>query len=148
MPKFERDVEIDAPVDVVWKVMTDPSHWPQWFPGVDAVASTTPLTQGESFNMTSGGQTGQVTIVGLEPMKHLKVLTQLGSDQDSHEFTLQPAGGFMGLKADECKVDYTLDTLMGGGMLASFVAGGNPKDAMRVNKATHLLRQLVESLKP
>ena len=55
-------------------------------------------------------------------------------------------GGFLGLAADECKVEYTLDTLMGGGILSNFVAGGNPRDAMRVKKAVHSLRKLVESL--
>jgi uncharacterized protein YndB with AHSA1/START domain len=147
MPKFERDVEIDAPVETVWKVMTDPSHWPQWFPGIDSVANATALNKGESFQWTSGGRTGEVTIAKMEPLKRLEVLTQLGNDQDSHVFVLQPSGGFLGLNADECKVTYTLDTLMGGGILADFVAGGNPKDALRVNKAMHLLRQLVESLK-
>ena len=49
------------------------------------------------------------------------------------------------MKADECKVAYTLDTLMGSGILSNFVAGGNPKYTMRVNKATNRLRKLVES---
>ena len=35
---------------------------------------------------------------------------------------------------------------MGGGILGRFVAGGNPRDALRVKKAMHLLRKLVESL--
>ncbi len=51
----------------------------------------------------------------------------------------------LGLKEDECKVEYTLDTLMGGGILGNFIAGGNPVDAMKVKKATNLLRKLVES---
>ena len=33
-----------------------------------------------------------------------------------------------------------------GGILGSFVTGGNPRDAMRVKKAMHLLRRLAESL--
>ena len=37
MPKFEREVEIDAPVEKVWQVMTDPKYLDQWFPGVDSV---------------------------------------------------------------------------------------------------------------
>ena len=41
MPKFEREVEIDAPVEKVWQVMTDPKYVDQWFPGVDNVTSNT-----------------------------------------------------------------------------------------------------------
>jgi uncharacterized protein YndB with AHSA1/START domain len=146
MPKFERDVEINAPVQKVWGVLIDPSHWPEWFPGVDAVSNVTSVSQGGSFDWTNGGQTGHGTIVHMEPLKRLEILTQLGDDKDSHVFKLQPSGGFLGLGADDCKVDYTLDTLMGGGILGSFIAGGNPKDALRVKNATTLLRKLVESL--
>jgi uncharacterized protein YndB with AHSA1/START domain len=147
MPKFERDVEIDAPVETVWKVMTDPNHWPQWFPGIDVDAKVTTTSEGKSFEWTTGDKTGHVTFVNMVPMKRLEIMTQVGDDKDSHVFELHPSGGFFGLRADECKVQYTLDTLMGGGILGNFVAGGNPADAMRVKKATHLLRQVVESLK-
>ena len=146
MPKFERDVEIDAPVEKVWKVMTDPNHWPQWFPGVDGVSNVTSINTGGTFDWMSDGRTGHGAIVKMEPMKHLEIMTQVGDDKDSHVFVLSPSGGFLGMKADECKVAYTLDTLMGGGILSNFVAGGNPRDTMRVNKAMNMLRKLVESL--
>ncbi len=146
MPKFEREVEIDAPVEKVWKVMTDPNHWPQWFPGVDSVSNVASISEGGSFQWTAEGRTGHGTIVKMEPMKHLEIMTQVGDDKDSHVFALSPSGGFLGMKADECKVAYTLDTLMGGGILSNFIAGGNPKDTIRVNKAMNLLRKLVESI--
>ena len=145
MPKFEREVEIDAPVEKVWEVITDPEHWPEWFPGVDSVSRVTSVRKGGTFEWTHEGETGRGTIVRMEPMERLEILTQLGDDQDSHVFTLRPAGGFLGMGADECKVEYTLDTLMGGGILGNFLAGGNPKDAMRVKKAMHNLRKVVES---
>lgn len=146
MPKFEREVEIDAPVETVWKVLTDPNHWSQWFPGVDGVSNVTSTSKGGRFEWTNEGRTGHGTIVDSVPLKRLEVMTQLGDDKDSHVFTLRPSGGFLGLGDDECKVEYTLDTLMGGGILGSFIAGGNPRDALRVKKAMHMLRKLVESL--
>lgn len=146
MPKFEREVEIDAPVEKVWEVLTNPNHWNQWFPGVENVTNVASLHEGGSFEWTSKGQTGHGTILKVEPMKRLEIMTQMGDDKDSHVFKLQPSGGFLGMKADECKVEYTLDTLMGGGILGNFVAGGNPMDTRRVNKAMHMLRKLVESL--
>ena len=146
MPKFEREVEIDAPVETVWEVMTNPNHWPQWFPGVDSVSNVTSISEGGTFEWEDEGRTGYGTIVNVEPMKRLEIMTQVGNDKDAHVFKLRSSGGFLGLGDDECKVEYTLDTLMGGGILGRFVAGGNPKDAMRVKKAIHLLRRLVESL--
>jgi uncharacterized protein YndB with AHSA1/START domain len=146
MPKFENKMEIDAPVEKVWGVITNPQYWPKWFPGVDSVSNVTSTGQGGSFEWTGAGRTGTGTIVKVEPMKLLEIMTQTGNDKDSHVFKLQPSGGFLGLTAHESQVEYILDTLMGGGILGNFVAGGNPQDAMRVNKAMHLLRKLVESL--
>lgn len=144
MPKFEREVEIDAPVEKVWEAMTNPRFWPQWFPGVDTVSNVTSVTEGGTFEWTDEGRTGRATIVKMDPMKRLEILTQMGDDRDSHVFKLRPSGGFFGMSDDECTVEYTLDTLMGGGILSNFVAGGNPKDMLRVKKAVNLLRRLVE----
>ena len=146
MPKFVREIEIDAPVETVWNAMVNPDYWPHWFPGFDSVSNVTSVSEGSRFEWTDEGQTGQAAITKMEPMKRLEVMTQMGDDKDAHVFTLRPTGGFLGLKADECKVEYTLDTLMGGGLLGNFIAGGNPRDAIRVKKAMHLLRKLVESL--
>ncbi|MBN1371420.1 MAG: SRPBCC family protein [Anaerolineaceae bacterium] len=146
MPKFERKMEIDSPVEKVWQVMTDPTHWPEWFPGFDSVANVTEVAEGATFDWVDDGKTGRAAIVKVVPLKRLEILTQMENDKDSHVFTLKTSGGFLGLKADECEVEYTLDTLMGGGILGNFVAGGNPKDAMRVKKAMHLLRKVCESV--
>lgn len=146
MPKFEREVEIDAPVQKVWDTLIDPAHWPQWFPGIETVSNLTALAVGGTFEWTDEGRTGKGSIVKMEPLKRLEILTQMGDDKDAHSFVLKPSGGFLGLTDDECKITYVLDTLMGGGILGAFVAGGNPKDALRVKKATHLLRKLVESI--
>jgi uncharacterized protein YndB with AHSA1/START domain len=146
MPKFEREVEIDAPVEKVWQVLINPTHWPQWFPGIDSVSNVTSVRQGESFELTDEGRTGRGTVVKMEPMKYLEILTQMGDDEDSHIFELRQSGGFFGMSDDECKVEYKLDTLMGGGILGKLVAGGNPKDMLRVKNATNKLRRLVESM--
>ena len=144
MPKFERTVEINAPVEKVWAVITDPEQWSKWFPGMESVSAASPANEGSSFEFTSKGKTGKAAIVKMEPMKHLQVMTQIGDDRDSHVFELSPSGGFFGMNADECKVDYTFDTLSGGGILGNFIAGGNPADALKVKNATNNLRNVVE----
>ncbi len=145
MPKFQREVEINAPVEKVWQVITNPELWPQWFPGIDSVVGADTISEDATIEWVSGGRTGHANVVKIEPLKRLEIRTQLGDDQDAHSFVLHPSGGFFGLNADECKVEYTFDTLMGGGILGDFVAGGNPKDALRVKNATNMLRKLVES---
>ncbi|MDX9833173.1 MAG: SRPBCC family protein, partial [Anaerolineae bacterium] len=59
MPKFEREVEIDAPVEKVWEVMTNPTYWPQWFPGIESVSGMTSVREGGSFEWTDEGRTGR-----------------------------------------------------------------------------------------
>ena len=68
----------------------------------------------------------------MEPMRRLEIVTQMGDDKDAHILELRPSGGFLSLGDDECKVTYTLDTLVGGGILGRFVAGGNPRDMMKM----------------
>ena len=145
MPIFEREVEINAPVEKVWAVMIDPNRWPEWFPGVQSVSNVSSTGQGGTFDWTDAGKTGHGTIVSMEPMKHLEIMTQMGNDKDSHVFHLQPGGGFLGLNAGECKVQYSLDTLMGGGILANFIAGGNPGDVLRVKNSLDQFKRLIET---
>jgi uncharacterized protein YndB with AHSA1/START domain len=145
MPKFERTIEIEAPVEQVWAIMTNPAQWPQWFPGIEAVSNLGTLREGAAFQWQDEDRTGTGTIVRLEPNERLEVLTQMGDDKDSHLFELRPDRGFLGLGASSgCKVEYTLDTMMSGGILAQFVAGGNPMDVLRVKNALENLKQLAE----
>jgi len=145
MPKFEREVEIGVPVEKAWAVMTDPNQWPQWFPSIEAVSNVSAVEAGGTFEWQHGDKTGHGTIVSVKPMQRLEILTQMGSDKDSHVFELEAKHGFLGAgESHECLVKYTLDTLMAGGILASFVAGGNPRDTLRVKTAVEQLKKLIE----
>jgi len=145
VPKFEREIDIDAPVEKVWQIMTDPTSWPHWFPGIDSVSKLATVNAGGTFEWVNEGKVGHGSIVALDPMKSLEVITQMDEDKDLHKFKLRSTGGFLGLANDECKVEYVLDTLVGGGILGNFVSGGNPKDAIKVKKTMHNLRKYVES---
>jgi uncharacterized protein YndB with AHSA1/START domain len=144
MPKFEREVEIDAPIEKVWDVLTNPKTWPEWFPGIGEVTNVSSIAENSQFEWKDEGRTGRGTIVKLEPHKRLEIMTQMGDDRDSHVFKLKKTGGLLGLAKDETKITYILDTLMGSGIISNFVAGGNPKDTLRVKKAVHALRRTVE----
>ena len=111
MAKFERDVEIDAQVEKVWQVLTNTAYWPKWFPGIDSIANAGEVAPGGTFEWVDDGQTGRGEFLEVVPFKKLVVLTQIGNDKDKHTFELRPTGGFFGLAADECKVEYKLDTL-------------------------------------
>jgi uncharacterized protein YndB with AHSA1/START domain len=148
MSKFEREVEIDAPSQNAWVVLTDATQWPKWFPFVHSVSNVRPLAEGVVINWNSGDKDGTATVTKFVPEKELEILTNLEGDEDKHTFTLRSSGGFFGLANDEVKVEYKLDTMTGGGILGRFVTGGNPRDMLRVKNATNALRRLVEAQFP
>lgn len=146
MPVFEREVEINAPVEAVWRVVSDPTTWRHWFPGIDSVSGVTTLAQGAEFNWEDDGKSGTATITGFEPNQKLAVITQLGSDRDGHVFSISPKRGFLGMGGGHSTVvHYALDTMAGGGILGNFLAAGNPKDTLAVKSTLEGLRRLVES---
>jgi uncharacterized protein YndB with AHSA1/START domain len=61
MPKFKREVEIDASIETVWGALTNPKHWPDWFPGVDSIAIVTSVSEGGSFEWLKDCQAGKTT---------------------------------------------------------------------------------------
>ena len=146
MPKFEREIEIDAPVEKVWEVLIKTEDWPKWLPGIGSVTNAASSSAGVTFEYTGPTGAGTGVITKFEPLKKLEIMTQVGNDKDLHSFELKPTGGFLGMKADECKIEYELDTLAGGGIVGNFITGGNPADALRVKKTLHTFRKLVESL--
>ena len=67
MPKFQRSVDIDAPVETVWRVLTNPQSWPEWFPGVDTVSGARSVSGGETLELAHEGRTGTARITRMEP---------------------------------------------------------------------------------
>lgn len=148
MPKFEREVEIDAPIEKVWQVLIDPKYWPEWLPGVDSVSNVqaVSLTNTKSVQFTENDQTGMATFVTMQQPNLLEIVTQVDDDKDQHVFKLKKTGGLFGMAGDETKVEYTLDTLTGKGLITKFFASGNPIDSTKVSKAMLKFRRLVEKM--
>lgn len=142
MPKFERHVEIDAPIATVWNILSDPNKWPMWFPDVDAVSSLTGVKSGATFQWNDNGTMQTGTIAQVEPNRLLKVTQQDGSRQETHTFELKGSGWF---GADnESRLEYTLEYEAPGGVLGSFVLGGNPVDMLSVKRTLDKVKSLAE----
>jgi uncharacterized protein YndB with AHSA1/START domain len=53
MPSFQRATTAAAPPEEVWKVLYDPSRFPEWWAGVETVeVGTRPAGPGESASYT------------------------------------------------------------------------------------------------
>lgn len=145
MPKFERSMSVEAPLENVWAVVSDPSRWGQWLEGVGTVSGGGPLQSGATYQWQADNHPGTVTVEHVEPNHALVLLTQVGNDQDRHTITLRPhRGGLFGLGGGHgTDIEYELDTLMRRGPIGDFLASGNPVDQVRVKHALDKLLAIV-----
>lgn len=144
MAKFELKEDIEAPVERVWAVITDPRTWGMWFPGIDEASFAGALQHGEQFRWRDDNDSGIGSIVRAEQNRLLEVMIKEGDKTVSHRFTLHPkGGGFLGLGGSTgTTLEYDMDT--GGGMLDQFIKGGNPIDQSKMKKALSQIENLSE----
>jgi uncharacterized protein YndB with AHSA1/START domain len=60
------EIDIAAPIDVVWSVLTDIAEWPSWNPEVKTAAIDGGLTPGSHFRWEAGAGTVRSRIEGVE----------------------------------------------------------------------------------
>jgi len=142
--KFHQDVDVDAPPERVWSVLSDAALWPGWFPDLDRV-SLGAVTAGASFQYQDGDDSGAGTVSAVEPNRRLRVVTtKSGGPPVTHTFELKREGGVLGVGANDCQVDYTMEYDPPGGFITDFVVGGNPKDLMKVKGVVEAIKKLAE----
>ena len=56
------EIEIQAPLETIWRLQTDVNGWPDWHTDVTAARLDGPFQPGASFTWTSGGFTVTSTI--------------------------------------------------------------------------------------
>jgi len=145
MATFERHVKIDAPMDRVWAMMTNPATWEQWFPSVDRITGLAAVEQGATFQWQDGNDTGAASIVEVDHDRGLiKVVTSEDGKQTTHTFDLDRAGGFFGLGGDDTRLTYRREYDAAGGFLGEFVVGGNPADSLQVKQVVEKIKNLAQ----
>jgi uncharacterized membrane protein len=96
--KTEKAIEINAPVDKVWKLMLDIPSWPRWFPTLKAAGmiSGQPLAQGSVFYFKLGlvgpAMNMKVTITASEPNKRVAWAGGMLGVRGWHSFDFQAQG--------------------------------------------------------
>ena len=142
---FDQHIEIDAPVETVWSILTDPNKWPLWFADMERVLNFTAVKTGSTFQWQKGDDTGDGSIVHVDTDKYrIRVVTQMGSDQVTHTFDVDRAGGLLGIGGNDAGLKYTMEYDPPGGFISDFVASGNPRDALRVKHTLEKVKELAE----
>jgi uncharacterized protein YndB with AHSA1/START domain len=143
--KFDQHIDIDAPPDTVWSILTNLDTWPVWFPDLEEVTGMKEVGSGGTFQWRSASETGSGSIISVDPAAdRLKVVTQLGDSQVTHTFDVDRSGGFLGLGGNDARLRYTMEYDPPGGFLSDFVVGGNPKDLLKVKHTLEKVKGLAE----
>jgi uncharacterized protein YndB with AHSA1/START domain len=143
--KFDQHVDIDAPADTVWATIIDSATWPQWLPDVEQVTNVSAVEPGGTFQFQGGGESGSGSITLVDAASYrLKIVIQSGAVPETHTFDVDRSGGFLGLGGNDARLKYTLEYDPPGGFLSDFVAGGNPKDMLKVKHTLDKIKDLAE----
>lgn len=142
MAKFEQRVDINAPMETVWGILSDPSTWSNWFPDAEVITGLASVAPGSTFQFQKGGKTGTATIDNVDTERWLvRVTTREGDREETHTFDLDKKGGLFG--GNDSKLMYTLQ-YDAGGLIGEFIKGDNPFDSQQVKGTLHRLKDLAE----
>jgi uncharacterized protein YndB with AHSA1/START domain len=99
--RSKRSIEIAAPPDVVWDVLTRFEQWPQWNPQVKSMSFDGPVAPGSEFRWRAGPGTIVSTLEQVEPPKYIRWRGRTMSIKAIHEWRLEPRDGGTSVETEE-----------------------------------------------
>jgi uncharacterized protein YndB with AHSA1/START domain len=87
------EVEIDAPLETVWRLHTDVNSWPGWNPDITAAQLDGTFEPGESFDWTSYGFSVTSTIYEVVPRLRIFWGGTAGGITGVHEWLFEETPG-------------------------------------------------------
>lgn len=96
-----REIEIAAPPEVVWDVLTSFEQWPQWNPDVKSVSFGGLLAPGSEFRWKAGPGTIVSTLEQVEPPWFIRWRGRTMSIKAIHEWRLEPRDGGTRVETEE-----------------------------------------------
>ena len=140
--KASVEVVIDAPPDVVWKILTNINDWPKWQPGITKTDAPTSLVSGSTFIWTIGGNKVHSRVKLIEPGRRIAWAGSAFDSRAVHVWTLEPlAGGKTRISSNE-----SMDGILLSHMFSSKELADSDQDWLHALKAA-AEKQLVSSSK-
>jgi uncharacterized protein YndB with AHSA1/START domain len=99
--RSRREIEIAAPPQVVWDVLTGFERWPQWNPDVKSMSFAGPLAPGSEFRWKAGPGTIVSTLEEVEPPSTVRWRGKTLSIKALHEWRLEPRGDGTHVETEE-----------------------------------------------
>jgi len=94
-------IEIAAPPEVVWNVLTEFHRWPEWNPQVKSMSFDGPLAPGSEFRWKAGPGTIVSTLEQVEPPRRVSWLGRTMSIRAVHEWRLEPRDSGTDVETEE-----------------------------------------------
>ena len=99
--RSKREIEIAAPREVVWEVLTGFEQWPQWNPEVKSMSLKGPVEPGTEFRWKAGPATIVSTLEQVDPPGYIRWRGRTLSIKALHEWRFEPSNGGTRVESDE-----------------------------------------------
>jgi uncharacterized protein YndB with AHSA1/START domain len=107
--KASVEIEIEAPPEKVWSVLTDVNGWPQWQPDIKDAQIAGPLESGTTFTWKAGGTRIHSRLALVEPGTRLAWTGSAWMARAVHVWKLEPVrGNKTRVKVDESMSGFAL----------------------------------------
>ena len=95
------EIEIAAPPEVVWGVLTTLDRWPSWNPDVKSMSMLGELAAGSEFRWKAGPGTIRSTILGVERPRLIAWTGKTLGIKAIHVYRLEPRNGKTFVRTEE-----------------------------------------------
>ena len=99
--RSSRSIQVAAPPEVVWDVLTGFADWPKWNPDVKSMSFDGPLEPGSTFRWKSGPGTIVSTLEEVDPPRRVRWRGRTMSIAALHEYRLEPRDGGTRVETEE-----------------------------------------------
>ena len=99
--KTSAEIEIEAPPQVVWEVLTRFENWPNWNPEVKSMSFAGPLAPGSEFRWEAGPGTIVSTLDRIEPPRYIAWRGRTLTIDAIHEWRLESRDGGTHVETEE-----------------------------------------------
>jgi hypothetical protein len=95
------EIDIEAPPQVVWEVLTRFENWPNWNPDVKSMSFAGPLAPGTTFRWKAGPGTILSTLDRIEPPRYIAWRGRTLTIDAYHQWWLEPRNGGTQVRTEE-----------------------------------------------
>ena len=96
-----REIEVAAPPEVVWEVLTRFADWPQWNPEVKSMSFDGPVALGSTFRWKAGPGTIVSTLEEVDPPRYVRWRGRTLTIAAIHEWWFEPRDGATHVETEE-----------------------------------------------